>query len=164
MRVCGRVSNRLRAKKRLRVDVRDRNEQFIGLRERGEWRARVSHRSGYRLGKRARIETQLSRGVAQPGSAPALGAGGPRFESARPDHIFQRVTAVTVIAPTFTVVETVGAGSGSQSIQTIPGTWGEVLHFLHIVNSRRRLTSLEFVAAPDEAAIVSLSGSGARLR
>ena len=26
------------------------------------------------------------RGVAQPGSAPALGAGGPRFESARPDH------------------------------------------------------------------------------
>ena len=30
-----------------------------------------------------------SRGVAQPGSAPALGAGGPRFKSARPDH-FQR--------------------------------------------------------------------------
>src|SRR5712664_884729 len=27
------------------------------------------------------------RGVAQPGSAPALGAGGPRFESARPDQI-----------------------------------------------------------------------------
>jgi hypothetical protein len=26
------------------------------------------------------------RGVAQPGSAPALGAGGPRFKSARPDH------------------------------------------------------------------------------
>ncbi len=26
------------------------------------------------------------RGVAQPGSAPALGAGGPRFESARPDQ------------------------------------------------------------------------------
>ena len=29
---------------------------------------------------------QLCRGVAQPGSAPALGAGGPRFKSARPDH------------------------------------------------------------------------------
>jgi hypothetical protein len=29
------------------------------------------------------------RGVAQPGSAPALGAGGPRFKSARPDHIQQ---------------------------------------------------------------------------
>jgi hypothetical protein len=28
-----------------------------------------------------------SRGVAQPGSAPALGAGGPRFKSARPDQI-----------------------------------------------------------------------------
>jgi hypothetical protein len=27
-----------------------------------------------------------SRGVAQPGSAPALGAGGPRFKSARPDQ------------------------------------------------------------------------------
>ena len=26
------------------------------------------------------------RGVAQPGSAPALGAGSPRFESGRPDH------------------------------------------------------------------------------
>ena len=30
---------------------------------------------------------ELSRGVAQPGSAPALGAGGPRFKSARPDQI-----------------------------------------------------------------------------
>jgi hypothetical protein len=29
---------------------------------------------------------QLCRGVAQPGSAPALGAGGPRFKSARPDQ------------------------------------------------------------------------------
>ena len=29
-----------------------------------------------------------SRGVAQPGSAPALGAGGRRFESGRPDHFF----------------------------------------------------------------------------
>src|ERR1700690_2182170 len=29
---------------------------------------------------------ESSRGVAQPGSAPALGAGGPRFKSARPDH------------------------------------------------------------------------------
>ena len=27
-----------------------------------------------------------SRGVAQPGSAPALGAGGRWFESSRPDH------------------------------------------------------------------------------
>ena len=29
---------------------------------------------------------ECSRGVAQPGSAPALGAGGRRFESGRPDH------------------------------------------------------------------------------
>src|SRR5271165_217057 len=45
-------------------------------------------------GKRsAIIETDVhhSRGVAQPGSAPALGAGGPRFKSARPDqHISNR--------------------------------------------------------------------------
>src|ERR1700737_1571154 len=27
------------------------------------------------------------RGVAQPGSAPALGAGGPEFKSRRPDHL-----------------------------------------------------------------------------
>ena len=39
------------------------------------------------------------RGVAQPGSAPALGAGGPRFKSARPDHLllcFQFTLADTV--------------------------------------------------------------------
>src|SRR5580704_9430829 len=30
------------------------------------------------------------RGVAQPGSAPALGAGGPRFKSGRPDHFSYR--------------------------------------------------------------------------
>ena len=30
----------------------------------------------------------LNRGVAQLGSAPALGAGGRRFESGRPDHVF----------------------------------------------------------------------------
>src|SRR5579872_4506691 len=29
---------------------------------------------------------RFRRGVAQPGSAPALGAGGPRFKSGRPDH------------------------------------------------------------------------------
>jgi len=41
MRVHEQVSNTLRAKKRLRVDVRHRNEQFIRLRERSEWRTRV---------------------------------------------------------------------------------------------------------------------------
>ena len=34
--------------------------------------------------------TRGCRGVAQPGSAPALGAGGRWFESSRPDH-FSRV-------------------------------------------------------------------------
>ena len=35
---------------------------------------------------RSRLEDRQSRGVAQPGSAPALGAGGRWFESSRPDH------------------------------------------------------------------------------
>ena len=32
--------------------------------------------------------TNFIRGVAQPGSASALGAGGRRFKSCRPDHFF----------------------------------------------------------------------------
>ena len=34
------------------------------------------------------LKLTQERGVAQPGRAPALGAGGRRFESGRPDHIF----------------------------------------------------------------------------
>lgn len=37
---------------------------------------------------------EVCRSVAQPGSAPALGAGGPRFESLYSDH-FSLVTLVT---------------------------------------------------------------------
>ena len=48
-------------------------------------------RDGYELVKYARIKMQMSRGVAQPGSAPALGAGGLEFESPRPDQPSQRV-------------------------------------------------------------------------
>src|SRR5208283_2409749 len=39
------------------------------------------------LEKYARITIYTCRGVAQPGSAPALGAGGPEFKSRRPDHL-----------------------------------------------------------------------------
>ena len=39
------------------------------------------------------------RGVAQPGSAPALGAGGRAFESPRPDHIFSDLRARFEIPP-----------------------------------------------------------------
>ena len=35
-----------------------------------------------------RVQYTISRGVAQPGSAPAWGAGGRVFESHRPDHFF----------------------------------------------------------------------------
>ena len=38
--------------------------------------------------ERSLIYNQISRGVAQPGSAPALGAGGRRFKSYRPDQSF----------------------------------------------------------------------------
>ena len=34
----------------------------------------------------------IGRGVAQLGSAPALGAGGPRFESEHPDHPIHPIT------------------------------------------------------------------------
>src|SRR5215469_12080013 len=34
-----------------------------------------------------KLKCTSCRGVAQPGSAPALGAGGPRFKSGRPDQI-----------------------------------------------------------------------------
>jgi hypothetical protein len=37
------------------------------------------------------IFTYFSRGVAQPGSAPALGAGGLEFKSPRPDQNISRI-------------------------------------------------------------------------
>src|SRR5437773_4132914 len=43
-------------------------------------------------GKPADDKLSASRGVAQPGSAPALGAGGRWFESSRPDHFWSRGT------------------------------------------------------------------------
>src|SRR5262249_54248905 len=46
----------------------------------------------------------FSRGVAQPGSAPALGAGGPRFKSARPDQnlpLYQRILELQALIATF---------------------------------------------------------------
>jgi hypothetical protein len=38
--------------------------------------------------------TEHSRGVAQPGSAPALGAGGRAFKSPRPDQLNERDTPI----------------------------------------------------------------------
>jgi hypothetical protein len=43
----------------------------------------------------ARIVCDSCRGVAQPGSAPALGAGGPEFKSRRPDQSFLRLTGIS---------------------------------------------------------------------
>lgn len=40
------------------------------------------------------IFRHLNRGVAQFGSAPALGAGGRRFKSCRPDHLKDRFDGV----------------------------------------------------------------------
>ena len=44
-----------------------------------------------RPSKKIWLDLLESRGVAQPGSAPALGAGSRRFESARPDQLFKLV-------------------------------------------------------------------------
>jgi hypothetical protein len=49
----------------------------------------ASTRTGELAENRSKIEDLQSRGVAQPGSAPALGAGGRWFESSRPDQISQ---------------------------------------------------------------------------
>ena len=45
----------------------------------------LSERVRLKRFRRASALASIPRGVAQPGSAPALGAGGRRFESARPD-------------------------------------------------------------------------------
>src|SRR5260370_1123541 len=45
--------------------------------------------NGCKVQKYSRIMRSNCRGVAQPGSAPALGAGGPEFKSRRPDHSLQ---------------------------------------------------------------------------
>jgi hypothetical protein len=41
-------------------------------------------------------DNDRSRGVAQPGSAPALGAGGRWFESSRPDHSFEGICSKNI--------------------------------------------------------------------
>ena len=51
---------------------------------RAAYQKRILGHRWHALGKWHRM--RWSRGVAQPGSAPALGAGGPRFKSARPDQ------------------------------------------------------------------------------
>src|SRR3954468_11200547 len=57
-----------------------------------------------------------SRGVAQPGSAPALGAGGHRFESCRPDQTIQVVSLSTKSQSVVVVDESVDGGLSEQSI------------------------------------------------
>ena len=42
--------------------------------------------TGFACNSRLGVEYRFRRSVAQPGSAPALGAGGPRFESLYSDH------------------------------------------------------------------------------
>src|ERR1700722_11966817 len=46
-----------------------------------------------------KLKAYACRGVAQPGSAPALGAGGPEFKSRRPDQNISRVFFSILKAP-----------------------------------------------------------------
>src|ERR1019366_7126964 len=59
-----------------------------------------------------------SRGVAQPGSAPALGAGGRRFKSSRPDQYLQplAIPFVRRLHARDNVTETVSSGASRVSI------------------------------------------------
>jgi hypothetical protein len=63
--------------------------------QKGHWSASVIESAlgtlslsdvGSKVGNAIIEESEASRGVAQPGSAPALGAGGRQFESGRPDQ------------------------------------------------------------------------------
>src|SRR6267154_4052068 len=60
-------------------------------------------RSGDVFGSGLESGKQLCRGVAQPGSAPALGAGGQEFKSPRPDQQFSNLPFRNLRAyPSFT--------------------------------------------------------------
>lgn len=53
--------------------------------------------TGFALNADLSVEYRFRRSVAQPGSAPALGAGGPRFESLYSDHFpYSFITSVPV--------------------------------------------------------------------
>ena len=47
--------------------------------------------TGFALNADLSVEYRFRRSVAQPGSAPALGAGGPRFEALYSDHFLYLV-------------------------------------------------------------------------
>jgi hypothetical protein len=57
-----------------------------------------------------KLKTYACRGVAQPGSAPALGAGGPRFESGRPDQFICYRQLATVALGVISTVHFCHAG------------------------------------------------------
>ena len=57
-----------------------------------------------------RCYNRCSRGVAQPGSAPALGAGGREFESRRPDQLIQSYVGDSLAAAKSPVVDFVAVG------------------------------------------------------
>lgn len=62
------------------------------------------------------IDSIETRDVAQPGSASALGAEGPRFESLYPDHEFEQCGISSVVERH---VYTVDVGSSTLSSRTI---------------------------------------------
>src|SRR5438552_7258898 len=70
-----------------------------------------------KVGKCFRMSKALHRrGVAQPGSAPALGAGGPEFKSRRPDQNISRVFFGLLKAPfTLNLICEILAGRRPQS-------------------------------------------------
>ena len=62
---------------------------------------------------RPRYNRRFGRGVAQPGSAPAWGAGGRKFESSRPDQIQRLTAAPAAVCLTNRGVSNSDAGRGA---------------------------------------------------
>ena len=63
------------------------------------------------------------RGVAQPGSAPALGAGSRRFESSRPDNVGQLFCACSSAG------QSIGLLSRGSQVRALPGVIGKPKRF-----------------------------------
>ena len=74
----------------------------------------------------SRFEDGRCRGVAQPGSAPALGAGSRRFKSSRPDQSVGRYCGITPTSDVRGAFETEGRNLQDDGFPGTKYSWSEV--------------------------------------